>query len=1014
LAAQSSTSPEEVLEWEEWEEATAYAVLMDSITERSASEAQIGIVLAAHLTAAKTSQDCYYRFLDNQLVNIPRSQKKSNSMECAANLALLLTVATLAHQISASPPGAPEVHNGRTTTNPTLGEGGVEELQTLLMQVESLAELFSSSHFKLSSMRTAPKQANLHPDSARLYATPALLDCFTLLHSSSRLTESVCSEVPVLLNQLHFLSSAPMSSRDVQQPIARSERLENMKHTVDLLKSLAHRAGLAVDGLQKLVAEEEQDPMAAEDDASQISTKGAWSTGGGQKPNFLQLLQRKERGTARQIARVELHAEVQDIYVRYYSLKTQHSVTDTHRNLAHGSIPEQEEMGSYAMRASLSILDSLWLQLEAHEHTLQIKLQVGSKAPDELTRTKNDALHLRLFFANKLQSVHLILDNILGAITTSPAESFTMELQNQTVQRVRRVMELGFVQPLTHLLLAPTTAQTLVFTVQDQLDPALRPLASSLYAGLSDSWARVLPSTVVLLVEEVVLSCTGETAAVYESQPIVKALYDDILRVRKARLGYERNLEQSKIKAREAHLSLQHARLLLAREYWSSSSQNGHVDNESDWQLTYRLPRASRVGSKETGLIVNAPAKYGRQHFLLELDKRTKALADARFYLETLHSENFVKVEDTLLASLQKWVAYDQSPPLLQKADQIYAEVGKRRSMLQGQLQQTAQMLEAGARVMQLELLRESPMQKDRAAPGESLQAAVPRRRSDGPSAYTAESGQPVLHQQHSLHLHSSCEDASVALQTARTERFNVVQEVASVRKDLQFTTEANASALEIVSTLSKTLEVEPQSLSETRELARELRKQITANVDSLKELIAALVPKLDAVLNQDVVTFKATRPTLAIVGKSSTSIGRLASGIKSNYEKQHANLGVLVASPTAKTWETMGRPRLANTSRRMLQDLQSLKENIDLALKGLETPAVGDRREEKNPYAVNVLKRAKAKLDGFEGESYESSSKGRPQQNALSVSDHVQWLIREATSEDTLCRMYDGWTPWV
>ncbi|OQS05072.1 phosphatidylinositol kinase, partial [Thraustotheca clavata] len=57
-------------------------------------------------------------------------------------------------------------------------------------------------------------------------------------------------------------------------------------------------------------------------------------------------------------------------------------------------------------------------------------------------------------------------------------------------------------------------------------------------------------------------------------------------------------------------------------------------------------------------------------------------------------------------------------------------------------------------------------------------------------------------------------------------------------------------------------------------------------------------------------------------------------------------------------------------------------------------------RVQERNRYGLQVLKRVKEKLDGDVAQ--------------LNPSDHVRWLIDQATNVDNLCVMYEGWTPWI
>lgn len=58
------------------------------------------------------------------------------------------------------------------------------------------------------------------------------------------------------------------------------------------------------------------------------------------------------------------------------------------------------------------------------------------------------------------------------------------------------------------------------------------------------------------------------------------------------------------------------------------------------------------------------------------------------------------------------------------------------------------------------------------------------------------------------------------------------------------------------------------------------------------------------------------------------------------------------------------------------------------------------------NLHAIKVLKRVKKKLEGKD-EDCNSETK-------LTVKQQVDWLIKEATSVDNLCVLYEGWTAWA
>jgi hypothetical protein len=61
-------------------------------------------------------------------------------------------------------------------------------------------------------------------------------------------------------------------------------------------------------------------------------------------------------------------------------------------------------------------------------------------------------------------------------------------------------------------------------------------------------------------------------------------------------------------------------------------------------------------------------------------------------------------------------------------------------------------------------------------------------------------------------------------------------------------------------------------------------------------------------------------------------------------------------------------------------------------------------RIQEANPFAIKVLKRVNQKLEGRDPDSA----------TILTISEHVNYLIDEATNLNKLALLYEGWTPWV
>jgi len=62
-----------------------------------------------------------------------------------------------------------------------------------------------------------------------------------------------------------------------------------------------------------------------------------------------------------------------------------------------------------------------------------------------------------------------------------------------------------------------------------------------------------------------------------------------------------------------------------------------------------------------------------------------------------------------------------------------------------------------------------------------------------------------------------------------------------------------------------------------------------------------------------------------------------------------------------------------------------------------------GNKGQERNTYAVNILKRVKSKLEGRDGGDGKQS-----------VAEQVDWVIKQAISVDNLAVMYEGWTAWI
>uniref|UniRef100_UPI0037E707FB serine/threonine-protein kinase SMG1 n=1 Tax=Semicossyphus pulcher TaxID=241346 RepID=UPI0037E707FB len=71
---------------------------------------------------------------------------------------------------------------------------------------------------------------------------------------------------------------------------------------------------------------------------------------------------------------------------------------------------------------------------------------------------------------------------------------------------------------------------------------------------------------------------------------------------------------------------------------------------------------------------------------------------------------------------------------------------------------------------------------------------------------------------------------------------------------------------------------------------------------------------------------------------------------------------------------------------------------------RAVRDPKTGRAVQERNSYAVSVWKRVKAKL---EGRDIDPSRR-------MSVTEQVDFVIKEATNMDNLAQLYEGWTAWV
>ena len=71
-------------------------------------------------------------------------------------------------------------------------------------------------------------------------------------------------------------------------------------------------------------------------------------------------------------------------------------------------------------------------------------------------------------------------------------------------------------------------------------------------------------------------------------------------------------------------------------------------------------------------------------------------------------------------------------------------------------------------------------------------------------------------------------------------------------------------------------------------------------------------------------------------------------------------------------------------------------------------------RTHERNAQAEAMVARVAAKLEGMAPSGSKGGKAAAAARAPLSVPDDVEVLLRQATSLDKLCQMYEGWMAWI
>ncbi|KAF5814367.1 putative non-specific serine/threonine protein kinase [Helianthus annuus] len=103
------------------------------------------------------------------------------------------------------------------------------------------------------------------------------------------------------------------------------------------------------------------------------------------------------------------------------------------------------------------------------------------------------------------------------------------------------------------------------------------------------------------------------------------------------------------------------------------------------------------------------------------------------------------------------------------------------------------------------------------------------------------------------------------------------------------------------------------------------------------------------------------------------------------------------VASHTSLSEINVGVENIKLGTQRQEEDHKSPTHNTDVAVQV-------SRVKSKNAYAVSVLRRVEMKIEG----------RDITDKRDISTAEQVDYLLRQATSVDNLCNMYEGWTPWI
>ncbi|ESQ50945.1 hypothetical protein EUTSA_v10022517mg [Eutrema salsugineum] len=209
-------------------------------------------------------------------------------------------------------------------------------------------------------------------------------------------------------------------------------------------------------------------------------------------------------------------------------------------------------------------------------------------------------------------------------------------------------------------------------------------------------------------------------------------------------------------------------------------------------------------------------------------------------------------------------------------------------------------------------------------------------------------------------------------------------------RGQTALTTESGAMLKEVLATT--------EDLHDVHSLGKEAATLHRSLMDDLSKANAILTP-LESTLSKDdaLIAEAMTRESKTNIEVSSKHGQAIYQSYGVKIRESYQNLRPLVPSivTSVKGLYTM-LTRLA----------QIASEQSEVRSDAASPPTQAHTRitRGKNAYALSVLKSMEMKIDG----------RNIADNKEISIPEQVDYLIKQATSVDNLCNMYEGWTPWI